>query len=129
MILVDSSVWIDYLSAKVSRPENKIDPLTRPDNQAVVTGIIIQEILQGIRNLRSFELTRKMMTSFPVVIPSASTHASAAALYQEVMRKGNQVSTVDALIAALAIEHRLPLYTFDADFQNIAKHTRLQLFY
>ena len=53
MILADSSIWIDYFSERASDSKNRIEDLTRPDNQVVVTGIIVQEILQGIRNPRS----------------------------------------------------------------------------
>ena len=100
----------------------------RPNNQMVITGIILQEVLQGIRNSHSLELTSKLIRRLPVLSPGVSTHLQAAELFKELRRKGNPLSTVDVLIAALAIEHRTPLFTLDANFKKIAKHTSLELF-
>ena len=101
----------------------------RPDNQIIATGIVLQEVLQGISNPRSFELVHELMKKFPMIIPSPSTHVRAAEIYKELGRKGSRLSTVDALIAALAIEHQLFLFTLDSDFEIISKRTSLKLFH
>ena len=128
MILVDSSVWIDYLGFNVSKIDQKLDALIHPNNQVVVTGIILQEVLQGIKNSRSFQLIQKLMSHLPFLVPTADTHYLAAEMFKKLAGHGKTPSTVDVLIAALAIQNKLPLFTLDNDFQAIKTHSPLELF-
>lgn len=128
MVLVDSSVWIDYLSPRTSRVDQKLEALIHLNNQAVVTGIIFQEVLQGIRSIRSFELTRKLMQQLPFLTPSIDTYSKAAEIFRVLATKGRSCSTVDCFIAALAIENEVSLFTLDATFVDIEKQSSLKLF-
>lgn len=128
MILVDSSVWIDYLSLRVSKVDSILESLIRPRNQAVISGVIFQEVLQGVKGERSYPLTQKLLRELPFAIPNLETHLRAAEIFKKIMSKGGRVSTVDAFIASLAIENRVPLFTLDADFSLLKTHCGLQLF-
>jgi len=128
LVLVDSSVWTDYLSPRASQVAAKLETLIRPNNEIIITGIIFQEILQGIRNIRSYRLTQQLLQRLPFVIPSVNTHLKAAEIFRELSSKGKIPSTVDALIAALAIENKIPLFTLDADFCLIQQYSALKLF-
>lgn len=127
MVLVDSSIWIDYLGTHTSKVDQKLEGLIRPNNQVVVTGIIFQEVLQGIRNRRSFILTQKLMGRLPFLTPTLRTHEKAAEIFRELSLKRKIASTIDCLIGALAIEHKLSLFTLDADFSVIARYSNLDL--
>jgi predicted nucleic acid-binding protein len=128
LVLVDSSVWIAYFSPAVSEVEQKLETLIRPTNQAIITGIIFQEVLQGIRNPRTYQLTQKLLRRLPFLMPNAETHSKAAAIFRELASKGKSCASIDVLIAALAIENRIPFFTLDADFDFVAKYSNLKLF-
>ena len=128
MVLVDSSVWIDYLGIQSSKFHQKLEALIQPHNQAVITGVIFQEVLQGIRNSHSFQLTQKLLGRLPILIPNIETHLQAAGIFKMLSSKGKTSSTIDVLISALAIQNGIPLFTLDAGFHVITENTNLKLF-
>lgn len=128
MVLVDSSVWIQYLGPRASAVDQKLEALIRPVNRVVLTGIIFQEILQGIRSLQSHFLTQKLLSRFPFLIPGPQTHVKAAEIFRRLASKGKRPTTIDALIAALAFEHRIPLFTLDEGFRPMEAEAGLKLF-
>ncbi len=128
MVLVDSSVWIAYLGPHVSPIDQKLENLIRPANQVLITGIVFQEILQGIRSLRSYQLTKKLLGRLPLLIPTQETHIKASEIFRALSEKGKKPTTIDTFIAALAIENRTPLFTLDTDFRIIETQTHLKLF-
>jgi len=60
--------------------------------------------------------------------PQRETHFLAAEIFRKMMRKGKAVSSIDALISALAVECKIPLFTLDQDFEGIAAYSDLKLF-
>ena len=128
MVLVDSSVWIDYLGHRPSKVEQRLEALLRPSNSAVITGIIFQEVLQGIKGERSFQLTHELLRKLPFLVPSLESHLRAARISHSLILKGRSPSSIDTLIAALAIENKIPLFTLDKGFSMIEAHTELELF-
>ncbi|MBI4398497.1 MAG: PIN domain nuclease [Candidatus Omnitrophica bacterium] len=127
MILVDSSVWIDYFGLRHSKIEGKLEPLLLPYNQTAITGIILQEVLQGIRNERSYELTEELMSKLPCFMPDLETHRLAAQLYRKLASAGKKSTSIDCLIAALALQKNMALFTLDTGFHDIASHSPLDL--
>ena len=87
MVLVDSSVWIQYLGPQNSGVEARLETLIQPTHQALITGVIFQEVLQGIRNPRSYELTKKLLGRLPFLIPSHVTHAKASEIFLLLTRR------------------------------------------
>ena len=128
MVLVDSSVWIQYLGPHASGVDQKLEALIQPTNQVVITGIIFQEVLQGIKNPRSYHLTKKLLSRLPFLIPGTETHARAAEIFRASSSRGRKPATIDTFIAALALENRIPLFTLDEDFRPIKTETGLKLF-
>lgn len=128
MVLVDSSVWIDYLSLSSSQTEATLESLIRPNNQVVTTGVILQEVLQGIRNERSFRLTEKLLGKLPLVEPYPRTYVRAAEMFRRLASKGKSPTTIDTLLAALVAENRLRLFTLDREFEIFRSHFGLELF-
>ncbi len=92
-----------------------------------LTGVIYQELLTGFRSEpRRAELIQKL-APFELLQPRRETHEQAARLADKCLRKGVTPSTVDVLIAQLAIERDCTLLTADADFSSIARCVRLKL--
>ncbi|MBI3186008.1 MAG: PIN domain nuclease [Myxococcales bacterium] len=97
------------------------------DAAVFLTGIVYQEVLQGFRSEpRRQELVRKL-EPFELLQPSRATHQRAARLMDRCLRRGVIVSTVDVLIAQVALERGCVLVTADADFHAIARCVRLKV--
>jgi hypothetical protein len=127
-LLVDTSVW--SLALRRDRPAGREVEALRAgieSGEVVLTGIILQEILQGFP---SVERTRRLadhLAPFPLLGLHRGDYLYAAEIRNKCRAKGLAVSTVDAQIAAAAINHRCALLTADADFALIARHFPLRL--
>ena len=124
MILPDTSIWIDLLSAQ---PEYRPGPdqLVR----FVTCGPIIQEVLQGLRPHPYADAFREAFLALPRVGDPLGilTFLHAADIYHLGRSKGLTIrSSVDTLIAAIAIENRIPVWHKDRDFASIARFTSLR---
>ncbi len=125
MLLVDTSVWIDVFR----RPSRlRLDRLVEFDD--VVTCLpVMQEVLQGFRDERAFQLAREAMTAMPIVESplSAGIFDEAVAIYRSARRAGLTIrSGVDCLIAACAIRHGLEILHGDRDYDTIARVSPLR---
>jgi predicted nucleic acid-binding protein len=129
VVLVDTSIWIDFFKHRNSSKADGLEELIREHNQVVLCGIILQEILQGIRDNKSHTATKERLTKFPYLDMSKEVYLAAASLYRSLRAKGITVPSTDTAIAALAILNHMPLYTKDDHFNIIAKHTSLELYY
>ena len=92
-----------------------------------IMGIIVQELLQCVREKSQFSKMRKCLEPFPMLEPGYETYVAAAGLASQCREKGIQTGTIDILIAAAAIEFECHLLTTDKDFEHIAKATHLKL--
>lgn len=124
LALVDTSVWIEMLAGKPGYD------LREQDLPSFVTcAPVVQEIVQGLRPGRQSEIFRRAFLAIPVLGDplSLSTFLAAADIYQQGRRKGYTIrSSVDCLIAAIAIEHKVPVWHRDRDFTAIARFTPLE---
>lgn len=98
------------------------------DEEIVLAGVVLQEILSGVRGEEQFDRLRAVLAGFPLILATEQTHIEAARLANACRAKGVAVSTVDCLIAALAIEHNARIFTTDKDFVHMAAHCDLQIF-
>lgn len=127
MILVDSSVWIDFFSNSPGPGGSELRRLIEQAEPVVLTGVIVTEILQGLtrdptpieRYLRMWEMLEP--TGFV-------TYREAATLFRLARAKGISLTTIDALIAAIALEHHAPVFTLDKDFSRITRISALSLY-
>ncbi|HEY8462417.1 MAG TPA: PIN domain nuclease [Bacillota bacterium] len=125
MILVDTSIWIDFFNNKIKNQKVEIlDSLLKNKQKTLfITDIILTEILQGIREDSKYIITKNTMLSLPFVhAKNYDTYIHAVDIYRECRKKGFTIrKTIDCLIAAIAIENNLALLHNDRDFSNIAK--------
>jgi predicted nucleic acid-binding protein len=117
MVIVDSTVWIDYLNG-VENPET--DWLEEQvDRQRLgLTTIILTEVLQGLRDEKTATLVYRELEQFEIFTASnAALSVQAARNYRMLRRRGKTVrKTVDALIATFCIEDQHSLLHRDRDF-------------
>lgn len=128
MVLVDTSIWIDFLQAPESGTATALESLIKDHNRVALCGIVLQEVLQGIRNQKNFELVRERLLKFPFVEANRDSWLLAASLYRELRAKGITLPPVDVTIAAVAIQNDMPLFSRDAHFEEVAKVTGLRLY-
>jgi len=120
-VLVDTTVWIDWLRGRASPATDRLDRLL-DDGEARLAHVIRQEILQGARSPRALATLRGEFGALPMLLPAVNTYADAGALYARCRWQGYAPrSPGDCLIAQLAIDHRLPLLHDDRDFEHIAR--------
>jgi predicted nucleic acid-binding protein len=87
----------------------------------LTTGLILQELLQGFSGPRARDAILERFGTLPFLLPNREDHVEAAALRNRCRRKGIQVGTIDALLAALCLRHGLTLLTTDGGFPRIAE--------
>jgi predicted nucleic acid-binding protein len=128
LILVDSSVWIDYFRGTVTRQTEILDGLLGQQPLAI-GDLILTEVLQAFDNQRDFNEARKMLTSLKVVELGGQQIAIQAAInFRALRRLGVTVrKTIDTVIATRCIEGGYELLHSDRDFDPFAKHLGLRV--
>lgn len=127
MIVVDSSVWIDYFNGVISPETDKLDSLLGVEPLAV-GDVILAEVLQGFRSDADYETAKSLMTSLAVMAMLGEKAAiQCAANYRALRRHGVTVrKTIDVFIATYCIEHTSPLLFADKDFEPFVKYLGLR---
>jgi predicted nucleic acid-binding protein len=130
MILVDTSVWIDFLIGANSTERRVLHALIENEEEICTTGIILTEILQGIREENQYQTTGKYLLEFPVYVPKGiATYTEAASIFRSCRKKGKTVrSTVDCLIAAICMENDLFIFHKDRDYDIIRECAGLKVY-
>ena len=126
MIVVDSSVWINFFNG-VSTPEvDRLDALLGVTPLAI-GDLILVEVLQGFRNERDVATARQLFLSLALLpLLEGSNPWKAADNYRQLRRKGITVrKTIDGIIATACIEANLPLLFSDRDFIPYVEHLGL----
>lgn len=129
-ILVDTSVWSLALRRKRESNSSAADLLKEyieTGEYVCLIGIILQEILSGVTSEKLFGQLEDHLSAFPIITLEREDYIRAARLRNSCKKKGVQVGTVDALIAAVCIENDLLLLSTDEDFQLIANNSELKL--
>lgn len=126
MVLVDSSVWIDYFRGAVTPQTDALDALL--GREPVITGdLILTEVLQGFSAERDFRNARKLLTSLTVVeLAGQDVAIKAAENFRTLRAMGITVrKTIDTIIATCCIEHGYRLLYSDRDFDPFVAHLGL----
>lgn len=129
MILVDTSVLIDFLKEQDNPALQKLLEIIDRDIPFGISPIIFMEVLQGAATERDFELLREYLGSqdFYDLKDSRESYARAAKMSVDLRKKGMAVrSSIDCLIAQTAIDNDLYLLHNDSDFDRIKKVSSLK---
>lgn len=127
MILVDSSVWVDFFSSSPGRAGDELRRMIEDSEPFVLTGIVVAEVLQGLT--RDAAPIERFLEQWDMLEPVGfDTYRSAANIYRRARGKGVTLATIDTLIAAIALEHGASIFTLDQDFSRIARLAGLKLY-
>ena len=128
MVVIDSSVWIDFFNAKDTLQTNLLDRLL--DNfeiEIILPDVILAEILRGFRFEREYENAKKIMLAFKSPALGGAQYAIEAAEHYRALRThGITVRKfVDVWIATFCIQQNLPLLYADKDFDGFVQYRGL----
>jgi predicted nucleic acid-binding protein len=129
VILVDTSVWIDYFNGIKNKQTESLDRILL--EQSVLIGdIILTEILQGFDSNKEFTLAKQALDPLDCVhLGGKSLAIKAASNFRFLRSKGITIrKTVDMLIGSWCIEHEVELLHNDKDFDQIATLLQLQIY-
>jgi len=115
-------------STAASATARTLQRLIEDDEPLAVPGIVLQELLSGIREPAQCERLREILAGFPLLLASQAEHVSAARIAKDCRRAGIATATPDCLISALSIGRNARLMTTDRDFVHMAEHCELQLY-
>ncbi len=122
MILVDSTVWIEYLRRGEHPVCEVFDALLEEGHQLCLTGLVLTEVLQGIRGPAQFRKVQRFLAPFPRIEVTEEDHILAAELYRSARKQGfTPRSTLDCVLAAICLQREFPILHCDRDFEHLAK--------
>ncbi len=126
MILVDTSVWIDYFNGVINKPTEILDSSLQ-DGIVAIGDIIYLEILQGFKEDKDYKLAKTTLQTLDQYdLLGAVIADKSAENYRQLRKKGITIrKTTDVIIATYCIEHHLPLLFTDRDFLPFVKHLGL----
>jgi predicted nucleic acid-binding protein len=127
MILVDSSVWIDYFSGNNSPETDFLDGALGV--RAVAIGdLIFTEVLQGFRHDKDYKTAKRLLETLTIFeLLGKKMAVKSAENFRKLRKKGLTIrKTADVIIASFCIEHNLPLLFSDKDFKPFVEHLGLR---
>ena len=126
MILVDTSVWIDYLN-NINSPHSDALDLALINGTAAIGDLIFLEILQGFKSDKDYKNTKAQLSTLDQYEMFGSHMVElCASNYRHLRKKGITIrGTADVIIATFCIENKLPLLFKDKDFSPFVKHLGL----
>ena len=127
MIVVDSSVWIDYFRGEVSAETDKLDQLL--GNTPLALGdLILTEVLQGFRLDRDYRKAKTLLEAFHIYRMLGKRQAiQSADNFRKLRKRGITIrKTADVIIASFCISEGVPLLFSDRDFQPFVDHLGLK---
>ena len=133
MIVLDTSV----LSLAYRRPGRSgeqpptvaaLARLIADDVPIAVPGIVLQEVLSGVRSDDQFAKLQRLLDGFPVLVATKVHHVAAARIANSCRANGIAAATIDCLVASLTIAAGARLFTLDRDFAAMAPHCGLDLY-
>jgi len=128
MVLVDTTVWIDFFAARSSPHVAALETLIKQREDICICVIILTEVLQGVRRDAEFRKTRDLFATLIFLPMPYTTFLRSAEIFRRLRRKGITIrKSVDCMIASVAIEYDVPLLHNDKDFYPIEKHCGLKV--
>jgi predicted nucleic acid-binding protein len=126
MILVDSSVWIEYFNGRINPQTDWLDAAL--GREVIIVGdIILAEVLQGFKSDRDFQAAKELLSTFQFMeMLGWELAIKSAANYRLLRKKGVIVrKTIDVMIATFCIHHGISLLHDDQDFDPLIKYLKL----
>ena len=130
MIVVDTTVWIDFLEGRGTSFDRHLSDLLESDAAVALVDVVYCEVLQGIRDDDLHRRVRASLLAHPILRPRGlETFDDAANLYRAARRRGLTIRrTVDCVIAATCLEFDAEIYHNDRDFDALARVSDLRIY-
>jgi predicted nucleic acid-binding protein len=127
-LIFDTSIWIGYLHDKSSPAIELLENYIQYNHQVLLTPVIVQEVLQGIRNDYEYLQVKDSLLGFRLLhVQPLDAAIGAADLYRNLRKKGLTIrKTNDCLIAYYALYHDVALIHNDSDYDLISRHSSLR---
>ena len=127
MVLVDTSVWIDFFNGTATLETERLDILLS-STIVIVGDLILAEILQGFRVDKDYRLAKRLLQELELVsLCNVCYGIKSADNYRQLRKQGITVrKTIDCLIATYCIENHLPLLYSDRDFEPFTEYLGLE---
>ncbi len=117
-VLIDTCVWIDFFKFQIGPLGNTVTQLIE-DNLAAITGVIMAELLQGIKTETESKRVEKLLHSIHYLTMEERDWINAGQLSQQLRTKGVTLPLTDILIAIIAQRHAVSILTIDKHFQHL----------
>ena len=128
IILVDTTVWIDFFAARSLPHVTALEDFIERREDICTCGIILTEVLQGIRKETEFTKTRDLFNTLIWLPMPYTVFLRSAEIYRKLRKKGITIrKPIDCMIASAAIEKDIPLLHNDKNFQPIEKYCGLKV--
>ena len=122
-VLVDSTVWIDFLAGRKTAPVGKLEHCLQNRDDLCVCGFVLAEVLQGIRDEQQYVAVKRQFENLIYLDDDRTTFELGATIYRELRRKGITIrNSIDCLISALVIQHGVNFLENDRDYKFIDQH-------
>ena len=125
-IIVDTSIWIEYF-----RNNEKYVPLIEKNlslENILITGLIIAELLHGVKGSREYEMLSGSIAAVPYVECVYEDWIKTGKILNDLKKKGISIPLTDVLIAAVAHRENAAVFTLDRHFKDILVVTTLDLY-
>ena len=120
MVIVDTSVWIQAFRPRPFPESTEVDNLLA-EGRVAMTGPVLTELLQGTSDREEYETLMVRLTSLPYLEATLGTWASGGLLAFQLRRQGKIVCAIDLVIAALALQNDVEIYSLDHHFERIPR--------
>ena len=128
MVLVDTTVWIDFFFGRNEPHVLMLQELIENEADLSLCGVILAEILQGIRSDTDFVKTKEYLNDLIFLPMRQATFLRSAEIYRSLRKQGITIrKPIDCMIASVAIEYDIHLLHNDRDFDHIAEHSKLRI--
>ena len=130
MLLVDSSVWIDYFNGTATPQSDYLDKILGIED-IIIGDLILAEVLQGFRHDKDYKAAKNAMFAFPVLgLVGNAIALKSADNYRYLRKQGITIrKTIDCLIATFCIENKQELLHSDNDYDPFEQHLKLDVFH
>jgi len=125
-ILVDTSVWIEFFRRKESSISLRLREYLKL-NQTYYTGPIAVELYQGAKTSKEVEVIRQLLQTIHYVEITRSHYHHAGQISHQAARSGKIFSVVDLILAVVAYDEQLKLFSLDTHFKEISQFCPLTL--
>jgi predicted nucleic acid-binding protein len=122
-VLVDSTVWIDFLNARPSEQTQKLKTCIRNYDTICLCGFVWIEVLQGVRDGRELYFAKQQFKNLTYLEEDRSTFELGATIYRELRQQGLTIrNSMDCLISAVVLQHGVNFLENDRDYKFIDRH-------